>query len=90
VFPSLVNAFITTKGAIDDLMNSLRDVNTFTTAVDFNRYKGIASNYGNSFANNYVDGLSSNVTASNSVNTPVNTSIVQASNNTSISTSDPN
>lgn len=90
VFPSLVTAFVNTKGAVDDLMNSLRDVNTFTTAVDFNRYKGLAANYGNSFANNYVDGLSSNVVASNSINTPVTTSIVQPSNNTTISTSDPN
>ncbi len=89
VFPSLVTAFNQTQTAVGSLMNSLRDVNEFTTLVDFKRYKGLATNYGNSFANNYIDG--GNVTAGISNNTSVTTtSSVQPSNNTTISTSDPN
>lgn len=88
VFPSLVSAFKETQSAVDDLMNSLRDVNEFKTIIDFNRYKGLANNYGTSFANKYVNGQL--VTAQNSINTPVNTQAVAASNNTTISTSDPN
>jgi hypothetical protein len=59
VFPSLVQAFNETKGAVDGLLNSLRGVNNFKTLVDFQRYQGVANNYGTSFANNYVDNLPS-------------------------------
>jgi hypothetical protein len=59
VFPTLVNAFNQTKGAVDGLINSLRGVNNFKTLVDFQRYQGVANNYGASFANNYVDNLPS-------------------------------
>jgi hypothetical protein len=59
VFPSLVQAFNETKGAVDELLDSLRGVNNFKTLVDFQRYQGVANNYGTSFANNYVDNLPS-------------------------------
>ena len=88
VFPSLVTAFVSTKGAVDSLMDSLRDVNEFTSEIDFNRYKGLAKNYGTGFANSYQDGQS--VAYTNSSNTPVSTLTVTPSNNTTISTSDPN
>lgn len=88
VFPSLVTAFVNTKGAVDDLMNSLRDVDNFKTIVDFNRYKGLAQNYGTSFANQYTDGQQ--VTYGTSNNTSVSIPQITASNNTTISTSDPN
>lgn len=88
VFPSLVTAFVNTKGAVDDLMNSLRDVENFKTIVDFNRYKGLAQNYGTQFANKYIDGQQ--VAYGSSNNTSVSLPQVTASNNTTISTSDPN
>lgn len=88
VFPSLVTAFVATKGAVDNLMNSLRDINEFTSAVDFARYKGLANNYGTDFANSVNNGQP--VTYSSSNNTPVVTQVVTTSNNTTISTNDPN
>jgi len=88
VFPSLVTAFSETQSAVDSLVNSLRDISEFSTLVDFKRYKGLASNYGTTFANNVTDGQT--VTYGNSNNTSVSVNPVTASNNTSISTSDPN
>lgn len=88
VFPTLVNAFMETQDAVDSLIDSLRDINEFTTLVDFNRYKGLATNYGNSFANRLTDGAQVTYGASN--NTSVSLPVISPSNNTTISTSDPN
>jgi hypothetical protein len=59
VFPTLVNAFNQTQAAVDSLVNSLRDANNFKTLIDYQRYTGIARNYGNAFANNYADTMPS-------------------------------
>jgi hypothetical protein len=59
VFPTLVNAFNQTQAAVDNLVNSLRDANNFKTLIDYQRYTGIARNYGNAFANNYADTMPS-------------------------------
>lgn len=59
VFPSLVNAFNETQGAVESLMNTLRDSSKFASSFEFNRYTGLATNYGASFANNFVDSLPS-------------------------------
>lgn len=89
VFPSLVSAFNQTASSVETLMNKLRDVNEFTTIVDFNRYKGLATNYGNTFANQITDGKA--VSYGNASNTSVSVNpLINASNNTTISTSDPN
>ena len=88
VFPSLVTAFMNTQEAVDSLIDSLRDINDFATVVDFNRYKGLASNYGTSFANRITNG--EQVTYGSSNNTTVSLGTITPSNNTTISTSDPN
>jgi hypothetical protein len=67
VFPSLVTAFQQTKGAVDDLMDSLRDSSTFRTLTDYQRYQGIARNYGTSVANNFADNLPSYAVGTNYV-----------------------
>jgi tape measure domain-containing protein len=59
VFPTLVNAFNQTQAAVDSLVNSLRDANNFKTLIDYQRYTGVARNYGNTFANNYADTMPS-------------------------------
>lgn len=59
VFPSLVEAFNQTKNSVDSLMDSLREGSMFASSFEFNRYKGIAQNYGTGFANDYVDSLPS-------------------------------
>jgi hypothetical protein len=89
VFPSLVSAFNATKESVESLVSSLRDESGFKTLFDYNFYKGIAGNYGNEFANRYTDGAAVQYGASNntSANIPLN---ISPSNNTTISTSDPN
>lgn len=90
VFPSLVSAFNTTQNAVESLMNSLRDTSSFKTLVDFNRYKGVANNYGNTFANSYVDNLPSFATGTNmlpsdmTANVHAGERIIPAADNTAI------
>jgi hypothetical protein len=59
VFPTLVNAFNQTQTAVDSLINSLRDTSSFKTLIDYQRYIGVARNYGNAFANNFADTMPS-------------------------------
>lgn len=59
VFPALVEAFNATKNSVDSLMNSLRDASKFASSFEYNRYLGVSSNYGASFANQYVDSMPS-------------------------------
>jgi tape measure domain-containing protein len=59
VFPSLVQAFNQTQSAVESLLNTMRDSSKFATSFEFNRYTGVAGNYGTSFANNYVDNMAS-------------------------------
>jgi hypothetical protein len=59
VFPSLVQAFNQTESAVQSLMDTMRDSSKFASSFEFNRYTGIAGNYGTSFANNYVDNMAS-------------------------------
>jgi hypothetical protein len=66
----------------------LLDVSNFKTQFDYNFYKGLADNYGNDFANRYNNGEMVTYGASN--NTSVGMSSITPSNNTTISTSDPN
>jgi hypothetical protein len=76
------------KNALNDL-SALMDESSFKTLFDYNFYKGLADNYGTSFANQYNAGAVPTYGASNntSVSLPLN---VTPSNNTTISTSDPN
>jgi hypothetical protein len=59
VFPSLVEAFNQTQNAVDSLINSLRDTSSFKTLIDYQRYTGVARNYGTAFANNFADTMPS-------------------------------
>jgi tape measure domain-containing protein len=59
VFPSLVQAFQQTQGVVNGLMDSLMDMNRFSTLVDFKVYQGIGRNYGASAANDYLANLPS-------------------------------
>lgn len=66
----------------------LLDIDAFANVIDFNRYKGLANNYGNEFANRVNRGEL--VTYGNSNNTSVSLGTITPTNNTTISTSDPN
>lgn len=66
----------------------LLDIDAFANVIDFNRYKGLANNYGNDFANRVNSGEL--VTYGNSNNTTVSLGTITPTNNTTISTSDPN
>lgn len=66
----------------------LLDIDAFANVIDFNRYKGLANNYGNDFANRVNRGEL--VTYGNSNNTTVSLGTITPTNNTTISTSDPN
>jgi tape measure domain-containing protein len=59
VFPSLVTAFNETQNAVDSLVDSLRDASSFKTLIEFQRYQGIARNYGSDFANQRWDNIAS-------------------------------
>jgi len=88
LFPALVKAFTDTREAVDGLIDSMKDINEFSNIVDFNRYKGLATNYGTDFANRVLRGESVSYGSSN--NTTVSLGAISPSNNTTISTSDPN
>ena len=65
------------------------DPQMFKTLVDFNRAKGITANYGGAFADSYLRGINTPAANSNFTSVPM-TNSVNALNNTTISTSDPN
>lgn len=76
--------------AVKSLTSSMEllDIDAFANVIDFNRYKGLANNYGNDFANRVNSGEL--VTYGKSNNTTVSLGTITPTNNTTISTSDPN
>lgn len=53
-FPTLVQAFQDTKGKVDALTGSLKEMSGFTSLADYRFYKGVANNYGGTVANDYA------------------------------------
>jgi len=57
-FPSLVTAFQATQTQVDSLTASLTmSSDSFATLTDYNRYQGVAKNYGAQFAGDYTYNL---------------------------------
>lgn len=54
VFPTLVEAFQTTTGKVNDFVGSMKAMSQYTSLAEYRFAKGISNNYGNQVAEDYT------------------------------------
>jgi hypothetical protein len=65
-FPDLAKAFAATQTQVDALNSSMTvSAGNFASLLDYNRYTGVAANYGGAFANDYAYSLGSGAVTQN-------------------------